>query len=248
VDTLFIGQNLISLNEVSSTNKYAADLLKSENLPEGTVILAYHQTAGKGQFGKSWLTSAGENLTFSVILKPVNLTVNNSFLISMCMAVSVRDTVLSFLSSARIEIKWPNDILSNRNKISGILIENQVSHDNIKHVIAGVGINVNQIQFRDVPNATSLRKITGREYKTDHVLSVFCLQLEKWYLTLRNGNHHQIIQEYHKSLYGTDFLYIMTPEGQKVSKILRVNEQGYVFLEIDGNEKKFSMNEFVTVL
>ncbi len=233
---------------MSSTNKYAADLLKSENLPEGTVILAYHQTAGKGQFGKSWLTSAGENLTFSVILKPVNLTVNNSFLISMCMAVSVRDTLLTFLSSARIEIKWPNDILSNGNKISGILIENQVSHDNIKHVIAGVGINVNQIQFKDVPNATSLRRITGREYKTDHVLSVFCIHLEKWYLTLRKGNHHQIIQEYHKSLYGTEVLKILTSDGEKASKILRVDEQGYVFLEIDGDEKKFSLNEFVTVL
>src|SRR5687768_17275673 len=121
METLFIGKNLLFLHEVESTNTYAMNLLRNVNPIEGTVVYTDHQTMGKGQRGAVWTSKTGQNITASIILKPL-LTQNNTFYLSKISALAVYDVLTDILPIGQydIKIKWPNDILVNRRKIAGI--------------------------------------------------------------------------------------------------------------------------------
>lgn len=113
MQTLFIGQNRINLDEVDSTNTYAIAMLKSVKLPEGSLIITKKQTAGRGQRGNTWLAEQGVNLTFSVVLHPKFLSQENHFYLSMISSLAVFKALTECLnlSQADIKVKWPNDIL-----------------------------------------------------------------------------------------------------------------------------------------
>ena len=122
--TLFIGQNLVKLSEVNSTNTYLKELVsKSEPLIEGTVIMADHQFAGRGQKDNIWYSQAGKNLTFSIYLKPSSLAVSKQFILNMVICLGIVDALKPILGNDS-KIKWPNDIYFKNNKLGGILIEN----------------------------------------------------------------------------------------------------------------------------
>ena len=125
MNTLFVGQTMINLAETDSTNTYANNLLKQGLVNEGTVIITEHQTKGRGQMGNTWLAKKGENLTFSVVLHPVFLSADKQFYLSKITALAVFNTLTEFIDASQhdIKIKWPNDILVNKKKIAGILIE-----------------------------------------------------------------------------------------------------------------------------
>ncbi|MCH2223453.1 MAG: biotin--[acetyl-CoA-carboxylase] ligase [Crocinitomicaceae bacterium] len=167
---MHIGQNIIHLACVDSTNNYAANCLKSGDLTSGTVILADEQFAGKGQRGAEWSTLAGLNLTFSFFVDNVNMAVARQFDWSKIVALGIH----RFLEKLGVEtsIKWPNDIYCNDSKIAGILIENQLSGSLIKSSIVGIGINVNQQDFKGF-NATSLFLETGTTYPIKDALLSF---------------------------------------------------------------------------
>ena len=148
-----IGRKIIRLESVDSTNNYIANLLKEGILEDGTVILADEQFAGKGQRNSEWLTSPGENLTFSFFLSNVNLSVQNQYFLTCIVSISLVQLLNKFGLDAKI--KWPNDIYINNKKISGVLIENQLSSSEIKNSIIGIGLNINQREF-DGLNATSV--------------------------------------------------------------------------------------------
>lgn len=147
--------------EIDSTNsKLAAD---RESAADGEVYAAVHQTAGRGQRGNSWESRPGENLTFSVLLKPVNITLKEQFCISQAVALGICDYLAKKGVEARI--KWPNDIYVGDSKICGILIENFAQGGNVSHSIAGIGLNLGQTSFSEnVANATSLTLLTGCGY------------------------------------------------------------------------------------
>ncbi len=122
---------------------------------EGTVWVADYQSAGRGQRGNSWESGAGENLLFTVLLRPDFLNVADQFAISQVVALSV----VKYLETMGLspKIKWPNDIYVGDKKICGILIEHSISGANLSASILGVGINVNQRTFcSDAPNPTSM--------------------------------------------------------------------------------------------
>lgn len=171
-----IGRNLIHLESVDSTNNYTANLVKSEGLSSGTVILADEQFAGRGQRGSEWRVEAGMNLTFSFYLEVVNLSVENQFDLSQVVALSICD----FLSKNGInaQIKWPNDILVNGRKISGVLIENSISSGKSWRSIIGIGINVNQMRFGKF-NATSIQCELGQFYPVKNALYSFIASFNK---------------------------------------------------------------------
>jgi len=165
-----IGRKMIHLESVDSTNNYTANLVKSEGLSSGTVILADEQIAGRGQRGSEWLVEPGKNLTFSTYLEVANLSVENQFDLSKVVALSI----CHFLKKAGIggEIKWPNDILVNGNKIAGVLIENILSGGGKLRSIVGIGINVNQTRFGKF-TATSMQNELGTFYPIRDALFSF---------------------------------------------------------------------------
>ena len=148
------------LEEVGSTNSYAA--VHAAELDDMTMILADAQTSGRGQRGNSWEAEPGRNLTFTLFHTPEQMPAARQFLISEATALAVCDFLAS--EGADCMVKWPNDIYAGDRKICGILIENSLIGARIDHTRIGVGLNINQREFRsDAPNPVSLVQLTGRE-------------------------------------------------------------------------------------
>ena len=205
MQTLFIGKELIFLNEVESTNTYAMNLLRNVNVAEGAIVHTGNQTQGKGQRGSLWSSEIGSNLTISCVLKPHFLGVKHTFYLSKISALAVYDVMTELLPSSQydIKIKWPNDILVDKKKIAGILIENNFNHDFLQYSIIGIGINVNQLNFKELSTtATSLQLLTDNEFDKNVVLETLCRQLEKWYLRLKANKFSEIDSEYLNNLFG----------------------------------------------
>lgn len=204
METLFIGKNVIFLPETSSTNSYAIDLLKNVNLPEGTVVHTAHQTKGKGQRGSSWIADPASNLTASLVTKPAFLDLGKQFFLYIVAALAVYDTTSELCDNGQIDIKikWPNDILANRQKIAGILIENNLTNGKIGWSVTGVGLNLNQSVFPDGMNATSVKKLTGGEHGVDNALQILCYHYEKFYLMLRQERYDLLREKYLGRLFG----------------------------------------------
>ncbi len=160
-----IGRKITYKDTLNSTNNYVANLVRENKIEHGTVILAGSQIAGKGQRGAVWDSEPLKNISLSAFLNHVNLSVNNSFLLTQAISLAVFDFLNEFDSN--FKIKWPNDILWNNSKIAGILIETQLEKGKfsellIKNSIVGLGINVNQEKFGDY-NALSLKSILKKE-------------------------------------------------------------------------------------
>lgn len=165
-----LGEPLLKLDSVDSTNNYAVALLAKGTATDGTVILSAYQTHGKGQGSNEWNSSAGKNLLFSIILKPQLFPADRQFFLSM----SISWGIASYLETLvrPVQIKWPNDILINCKKVAGILIENTVSGMNLNTSVIGIGLNVNQDVFPEgIAQATSLKLESGSELDLDNALA-----------------------------------------------------------------------------
>lgn len=200
LNTLFHDKKLIHLQEIDSTNEYAKSLIKELTyVSEGTTIVAKNQLHGRGQMGSSWESNPNQNLTFSVIISPKMLVVEQ-FQISKIVALAL----ISFLNQLGIKntsIKWPNDIYIKEKKIAGILIENILKNNKIEYTIVGIGLNVNQVDFT-TKNATSLQLITSQAYDLNILLANFLEILERNYFLLKSNQHAVINEAYLKNLLG----------------------------------------------
>lgn len=244
METLFIGKNIIFLPEIHSTNSYAIDLLKNVNLPEGTLVHTANQTEGKGQRGSSWKSEPAMNVTATVILRPGFLSIKNQFFLYQIVALACYDTTAEILDSSQIDIKikWPNDILVNKKKLGGVLIENNIQNNQINWCAAGIGINVNQEKFDGSIIATSYKLIDGKEHAIDFVLKTLCKHLEKHYLSLLNSKFERINENYLKHLYGLD-LWLDFEIGESIKNVLvkGVGITGLLILE-DKQGKTFEVD------
>ncbi len=144
-----------------STNNRLLD--EKDALPDRTVYAALYQTAGRGQKGNRWESRPGENLMFSILLKPAQLPVREQFILSQIVALGLLDYLRG--EGIMTTIKWPNDIYASDRKICGTLIENSLSEGRITSSVAGIGLNMNQTEFDpSLPNPTSMTLVTGRHY------------------------------------------------------------------------------------
>lgn len=202
-NTQIIGQNIIYFNRVDSTNSIAFELMKQNMADDGTVIIAEHQGNGRGQGTKQWISDAYENLLFSVILKPVTNTYSDPFIINKAIALALQTSIQEVLPNEKVNIKWPNDILVNKRKICGILVENNYSGQNLNWSIAGIGLNVNQ-DFEAISslNASSLKNISGYEFQREVILKNILESIESCYLNVLNSQNDTISQSFNQMLLG----------------------------------------------
>ena len=156
----------------NSTNTLLRELIAKGEWPEGEHFLyAGYQTAGRGQTGNGWESEAEKNLLCSILLPPRK----NLFELNMVVAVAVQR-----LLGEAFTIKWPNDIYYGDKKVAGILVENAIIGNEIKYSIAGIGLNVNQVEWQsDAPNPVSLKQITGRTYDIDALMQKLYEQVQK---------------------------------------------------------------------
>lgn len=251
MDTLFTGRHIITLSEVPSTNTYAMQLLKEKDLTEGTLVMTGNQTGGRGQHGNSWEAERGKNLTFSLVMHPVFMTANEQFYLSKITALAVLGTLTEFLPASQydIQIKWPNDVLVQGEKIAGVLIENVVVGAHLQTSVIGVGLNVNQERFGKMPRAaTSLKKLLQKDVELRFVLERFCKHFEALYLSLRQGRNALIDKQYISNLYRCNQRALYRAAGKEfaaticgVSKegFLQVKDEGFQVLEFNFKEIEF---------
>jgi BirA family biotin operon repressor/biotin-[acetyl-CoA-carboxylase] ligase len=247
--TLFIGKNTLFLLEVESTNTYAMNMLRNVNAIEGTVVYTDNQTKGKGQRGASWNSETASNITASVILKPQFLSVENSFYLSKISALAVYDVLAEILPESQydIKIKWPNDILVNKRKIAGILIENNFNQLCIQHSVIGMGLNVNQALFEGLGDtATSLQLLTNRYFERNEVLNRLCAHLEKWYLKLKELKLGFIDEQYMTHLFGLNRVMQFMDVNETVfeGRIKDITRGGKLAVEMaDGKGVEFEVKQ-----
>ena len=191
---------IIKLNAIDSTNSYLKKLCTTEPVSDYTAVIAENQTQGRGQMGTIWNSESSKNLTFSVFKELSDFQFEAPFYISMVVALSLLKTI-DALSIPRLSVKWPNDILSADKKICGVLIENVIKQNAIKASIIGIGINVNQITFENLPQASSLKVISGKEYDLNELTIAIINNLKDYFLLLKGKNYIELKKEYETHLF-----------------------------------------------
>ena len=212
MNTLFVGQHLLRLDEVNSTNQHALDLIREVGVPEGAVVIAESQLNGRGQRGNTWNSEPGKNLTASFIFKPLFLEADDYFYLTKITTLAITKILKEKLTE-RVSIKWPNDIYVEDKKIGGILIENQLKGSRIGVSVIGIGLNINQLDFGELSDkATSLKIESGTHHSIDYFLNDLCEGLEANYLRVKS-NKQLLDRAFESQLYGLNQWKTFLVEG-----------------------------------
>lgn len=233
--------HLIKLNAIPSTNDFLKELIQKEFVENFTCVVAENQTKGRGQMGAVWSTEQGKNLTFSVYVENVISDIADIYLLNVAVAVSVVKVLQQNLIS-KTAIKWPNDIMADNKKLGGILIENSIKGDGSITSIVGIGLNVNQKNFEDVPTASSMATNTDKIYDKELVLTELLKELENSIVSMKYHSA-ELWSIYKSNLFKKNIPTVFeVEEGVRIMGIIRdVNSQGLLILEHE-NESRHTYN------
>lgn len=241
---------LIQFVETRSTNEYLSALCdQASGLPaEFTTVSAEFQTSGKGQRGNSWESEAGKNLLFSFVLYPTFVEARHQFVLSQIISLAIKEELNRW--SDEITIKWPNDIYWRDRKVCGILIENDLNGIHIARSICGIGLNVNQTEFRsDAPNPVSICQIAGHEVSRTDTLAHILRRVGIYYESLRSEDFSiyssELSARYGRSLFRRrGFHRYQDADGIFSARLLRVEPDGRLVLEDEsGREREYLFKE-----
>ncbi|WP_035673334.1 biotin--[acetyl-CoA-carboxylase] ligase [Flavobacterium sp. 83] len=160
---------VIKLDAIDSTNEFLKGLSNKQEQENFTVVIAERQTKGKGQMGAVWTSEPGKNLIMSILVKDFLLDICRIYNLNIAVSLAVITSLESY-NIPDLSIKWPNDIMSYNKKIGGILIENSIKSDGMIISIVGLGLNVNQTDFKTLPKASSLAVICNRQFDREELL------------------------------------------------------------------------------
>lgn len=193
-----VGRQICLYPEVPSTNAVLRDMARA-GAPEGTVVLAESQTAGRGRGGKPWFSPSGVNLYALVLLRP-RIPAKAAPVFSFIASLALADTIVGIGLPAAI--KWPNDVLVEGKKVGGVLVELATSGDALEHVILGVGVNLNveRAALRAALGepagqaAGSLREALGREIDRNAFAAAFLTFLDRWLTTYQEVGEAPVLR------------------------------------------------------
>ncbi len=244
----FTGDKIIYYSSCESTNTMAINLLATQNVLEGTIVITDEQTQGKGQRGKQWVTLPGQNLTFSIIFYPSWLAIENTFSLYIISALGICEALFPTLQYG-LTIKWPNDIYAGDKKLGGILVENMVQKDTIKAAVIGIGLNVNQTNFNDLPYATSLALLASREFSLAPLLRQLTDGIQKQYDRLYDNRLNELKQDYVKHLYGLHTTRtFQDQQGIFQGVIQGIDDRGRLVIDALEHGMKYYMHTEVTYI
>lgn len=191
-----IGHRLLYFLTLPSTNRHARELAE-DGWPEGTIVMAEEQTAGRGRSGRSWHSPPGVGIYCSLLLKP-SLPPEKVPLLTLVAAIGA---VLGLREiGIDAEIKWPNDLMLRGRKIGGILAETRFRPSAPPEVVLGIGLNVNHREEHLppalLPAAGSVLLVTGRESSRTEVLTSILIHIDRTYERLRSGEEQQLLEQF----------------------------------------------------
>jgi len=247
---------IIKLDAINSTNEYLKEYIQVNSIKNNHIVYTFNQTKGKGQRGKVWISESGKNLAISIGFFPKRIKIKEQFILNMFFSLFIINTLKS-LKIPNLKIKWPNDILSGNKKICGILNEIKVKGEFIDNIIVGFGINVNQQNFDNLANASSLTLVKKINYDLDNLVNLFINNL-------KNNDHlinsfksfskldiENLIDNYHKNLYGINQLksYVDSNGSSFNGLIVSVDKSGIINIEKeDGSINTYNFQEIQTII
>jgi len=236
--------NHIKLDAINSTNEYTLLLKEKAVFKEGLVVTANYQSGGNGQRGKAWESNAKENLLLSIVIEP-DISIDKQSEISKLVSLSICDLLADL--GFNPQIKWPNDILVANQKIAGILIQNKIKGNRITHSVIGVGLNVNQIQFKEYsPKATSLQLLLNKELDIAKIQMQLLQFLSNRMKRFRSGDTQE--KEFLSAFFLKDKVATFERNNQQFMGIIKgINQSGKLLIkleddsiaEFDNQEVKF---------
>ena len=229
--------HIIKVSATESTNSLAREWFNNNKNDSPICIVASNQTSGRGQRGATWVSNAGENLTFSIIYPKPIVEISDQFLISAAVGLQIIKA-LKQLKINNLKLKWPNDIMADNFKVGGVLIENILQNNVIGTSIIGIGLNINQVHFPDLPKAASLKNLTGTIFSTEEVLSIVLEQLENMIIANDNSFFEKVHKDYEAHLFRKNkaSTFQLKDGSLIVGIILGVTSSGLLKLKVEGEE------------
>lgn len=226
----------LHLHDTVDSTQHVARRLAEEGAPEGTLVIAEQQLQGKGRLGRRWESPKGKGVWLSLLLRP-QLSLRQSPQLTLLAAVALCRS-LRLLTPLDIGIKWPNDLLCEGKKLSGILLESAAEEERLSYVIAGIGISVN-LEEQDYPpellgKAASLYMLGGKKLDRHQVVASFMRELEELYgLYMREGFGpiRTLWEALAVSLHKRAVL--TTPQGVLEGVPIGLEESGALLLQLD---------------
>lgn len=238
-----IGEPFIELDIADSTNNYAMSQLKKGLSQHGAAYFAHLQTSGKGRHGKQWLSNKSENIMLTVVLNTSALAVSTQFILSMLIALAAHDLFAKHAGD-ETKIKWPNDIYWRDRKAAGILIENIIRARKWQWCIAGIGININQVNFsQSLMNPVSLKQITGKAFDIVALAKELCENIDTYF---NSFNETYILEKYNEVLYKRNEKVILKRNEIFFDCLIKnVTGEGKLIIEQKGKEKEITEVEWL---
>jgi BirA family biotin operon repressor/biotin-[acetyl-CoA-carboxylase] ligase len=242
------GTDILHYELLESTNDLARSLAQ-QGAPEGMVLVADEQLAGRGRMGRTWLSRPGANLLFSILLRP-RFDPEQVFALTMVLAVSAAEA-LEKRTGVKVGIKWPNDLYAGPRKLAGILTEIGVKGSTVEHVVIGMGLNVHwrpeEGEEMRGP-ATSLLTETGRSYKRTELLACILNEFEGSYRRFLDGGPESLYSRWNELslVLGRDVV-IDSGEEKICGKALFIDRSGALILEERGGGQRRIINGDVSL-
>ncbi|KQC32905.1 hypothetical protein AAU57_05920 [Nonlabens sp. YIK11] len=234
---LFVSFQLVKIHATESTNEDLKVRFRESEPPQLTTLYTNHQMAGKGQMGAKWLSEPRKNLTFSILISDL-LDGLTDFEINKWVAVTVVEWLRQKLQIQAV-IKWPNDILSVNHKLGGILIENILQNGKRQATIIGIGLNINQTDFQELPKAISLKQITGKSWDLEGLLIDFMTFLEN-----SIQSPQESIDRYESLLFKLGRKTTFQCQNEVFEALVQgVTPDGKLRLSVKGTEKTYGLKE-----
>ncbi len=235
---------IVKVDAIQSTNTFLKEMCQEQEVGNFTIVITNKQTKGRGQMHTIWESEQDKNLTFSVLIRFDDLCIENQFYISKVISLAIYDVLQSVITT-KISIKWPNDIMAEHKKVCGVLIENSVKKSRIKYAVVGIGLNVNQLQFKNLPNATSLQLLSGYFFDLDKLLLQIVASIKEKVKLIDSKNWELIDNKYLKNLYKNQIPAMFKDTTNNfMGKIVGVSKIGKLLVEQENNSiKEYDLKE-----
>ncbi len=233
------GKEVVCVDEADSTNALAK---REKGYPEGTVFVAKKQTQGRGRNEKIWNSEDENALYMSILLKPQILPDKVSAL-TLVFGLAVFNALKNY---ADIEIKWPNDIILNNKKVSGIMCEMSADSEKIDYIVCGVGVNINNEQFpKEIEGvATSLKLETGRDFEHSEIASEVLGEFEELYYEFLENGLDNIINDYRNNCITlSKEVRVIIDSVETKAYVLDITDDGALLVRTDNGEKIINSGE-----
>lgn len=237
-----LGRPCLCFEELDSTNRKAKQLAEAGGA-HGTLICAEKQTLGKGRRGRSWDSPPGEAVYMSLILRP-SIKPANASMLTLVMGLAVAEACNEMLAelpgeTVRVQLKWPNDLVVNGRKITGILTEMSTEIDFIHYVVIGVGINVNTRTFsEELTSAGSLYLAAGRTFSRAKLIARCMEAFEKYYeIFLRTEDLSGLREQYGKLLVNAGReVRVLAPGNEYTGTALGIDDRGELLVQRENGQ------------